>query len=530
MASELKPLPQIDFSGGENTVSSGYVLKPNQSQQIVNMIMDEHGSLRTRDGTLIQNSQSPSPSSPIVKIFDFVKVDGTIIKLAIIQGASTNKLYVRTTNPWTLIGTFTGNYALPDMLTFTNLAITAPGNAETLRYYDGTTFGALTGAPNGAHIALHLGYLWAANTATSTGASSGPSSLQCSDINNPNSWPGTNQVFVNKDDGQSIQALTLFTIAESGISPTATIIVWKDFSGYEATGVLGTTQFAIQRIKSDMGCVAPRTVQFISGFGVIRLTHRGFALYDGVNDQLISEEERPRIFGRGNYTGLNWSSINLSYASQVPNPPLYVCACPVTGSTLTRVFIYDLVRRSWSIATYANALQTLYLPTDPNTLPVMLGGDASAGYVRRYFGGDTSDDGTPISWTLLSRPASGTSPMDRLYFRRLLAKFFNVSSGNAISATFYSGPASSATNIAQTVTITTANLSTAGWGTDAWGTIGWGSVSAASAYTDVDLNFDIGQIANNMAVLLSGTGPATLRGLEWHIRVKALTRSVYALQ
>ncbi len=527
---ELKAIVQSDFSKGENTVTSPYLLRPEQVQQAVNVMLDEHGSLRVRDGTLIQTAPSPAPSQPICKLYDYVQVSGTVTKVAILNGPSNNTLYNRSSTPWASLGAFTKNYTLPDALTFTDLAVFSPGNQETLRFLNSAnSFGSLVGAPNGCHIANHLSYLWVWNTSNISTVNASPSSLQSSDLNNANSWPSSNQTFISNNDGQSGQGLALYTIAESGISPTATIIAWKDFQGYECTGVLGAAGFAVQKIKSDMGCVAPRTIQFISGFGVIRLSHRGFALYDGVNDTLLSEEERPRIFGRDNYTGLDWNNIQYSYASQCPNPPLYVCACPVSGTTLTRWFIYDLVRRAWTVCQFANAVQTLYLPLDPNTLPIMVGGDATGGYVRRYFAGDADDDGTAIGWQILSRPAF-TSPSDRAYFRRLLVKFFAIAANAQVSASFYAGPASSLSAKTQTVQVTTASTTTLGWDLDPWDTIGWGSTTGASSVTDIDLNFDIGLLANNMTVLLAGSGPARLRGLDWHVRQKPLTRSVYALQ
>ena len=224
------------------------------------------------------------------------------------------------------------------------------------------------------------------------------------------------------------------------VSPTATLIAFKDFSAYEITGVFGATNFAVQKIKSDMGCVAPRTIQFVSGFGIIRLTHKGFALFDGVNDTLISEEERPRLFGRDDIPALDWTNIALAYATQSANPPLYICVCPSNGAAMTLVFVYDLIRRAWTVANLNTAVSTFQLIIDPNVLPVVLGGDYSAGKVRRYFAGDTDDDGTTIPWLLRTGQKQPGSPMERAYYLRLLTKFFGVTQGTTITAKFFYGP------------------------------------------------------------------------------------------
>jgi len=109
MAGALKGITQKDFSGGENLVTTAYDLSEKQVQLALNMTLDEHGALRTRDGTLVQGVASPDGTAPIVKLYDFIKVNGNIFKLAITSLAGGNKVYLRDANPWTLKGTFTTN-------------------------------------------------------------------------------------------------------------------------------------------------------------------------------------------------------------------------------------------------------------------------------------------------------------------------------------------------------------------------------------------------------------------------------------
>lgn len=531
---QLTPLAQSDFSQGENTTTSPYALRPAQCQQMINLILDEQGSVRTRDGTLKLSVAAPRPDRKIVKLFDFVNSGFTVSHLAIQLGTfGNNSLFLWNTSPWTSLGDFGSVYATPDIISAVNMAIIAAGNTEPLKYYDptnATPFGSLTGAPNAGHVAFHLGFIWVGNTNPATSATAGSSSIQASDLNNPNSWPAANQTFVSKDDGQTITGLAQYTIAESGISPTATIIIWKDFSGYEATGVLGSTSFALQKIKSDMGCVAPRSIQFVSGFGIIRLTHRGFALYDGVNDTLISEEERPRIFGRDSYVGLDWTRINQCMATQVPNPPLYICACPIAGGngTLQRVFVYDLVRRAWTILQFASDIGTMSLSLVPNQFPVVYLGDASVGFVRRAFAGDTTDDGTVINWTVFTRAFTGQTPMTRAIWIRLLANFFNISAGSTVSATFYFTPTDNLgqKTVMKTIPTITPINTFLGWGNDAWGDSAWGGSNAATI-TDQIEDFGILKKCTAVQVSLSGSGPMKLRAISLQARALPETRSVY---
>lgn len=532
MAGQIATLTQLDFSRGENTVASPYVLRPESAQQIINMILDEHGSVRTRDGSQAVTTISPRQDRPVVKLYDLLRVSGALKKLAILKGTfGPNSLYVRSTTPWTFVSDFANSYDTPDIVTFADMAAIAAGNGEPIKSYDGTTVQAMTGAPNANHIAQHLGYLWAWNTSLTTSASAGPSSLQSSDLNNPNSWPSANQIFISKDDGQSGTSLALFTIAESGISPTATIIAWKDFSGYECSGVLGSTSFTVQKIKSDMGCVAPRSIQFISGFGLIRLTHRGFSLYDGVNDTLISEEERPRIFGRDAYVGLDWANINKSMSCQVSNPPLYICACPVAGGngSLQRVFLFDLVRRAWTVATFPHDMSTMQLILTPGQLPQVLAGDFKDGYVRRIFAGDPDDDGQPVNWSIISRAYVAGSPFSRAYWRRLLVQAYGFAVNTVLSATFQMGPTTPYSAMTKTATVPAVSVMpiTPGYGSAPWGSSPWGAQTPVGL-SSVNLEFPIGQIANDITVTLSGSGPGKIRGWELHTRQKAHTRATYA--
>jgi hypothetical protein len=196
---------------------------------------------------------------------------------------------------------------------------------------------ALRGA---AHAIVYAGSLWLANTwPTSTSdLLDGPNVLKMSDVNTLTSWNPLNIAFIAKDDGDQITGLGTFTIAESGISPTGSQVIFKNFTTYQVTGVFGASDFAIQQAQTDLGCVAPRTIQFVPGFGLMRLTHLGFAYFNGVADKLESEPIRPYLFGGvGDVAPIDWNYAWFSKAAQCANPPMYVCAVPVQAPTLSGV-------------------------------------------------------------------------------------------------------------------------------------------------------------------------------------------------
>lgn len=192
-------------------------------------------------------------------------------------------------------------------------------------------------APRGAaHAIVYAGSLWIFNTSpdNTTDNFDGPSCLKMSDTNNPNSWNPLNVAFLDKDDGSQGMGLAVFTIAESGIAPTGSLVAFKEFSTFQIIGIFGAADFAIQRAQTDMGCVAPRTIQFVPGFGIVRLTHLGFGVFDGTRDRLISEEIRPYIFGDlQDVSAADWNYIWFAKACLTADPPMYCCAIPVIPST-----------------------------------------------------------------------------------------------------------------------------------------------------------------------------------------------------
>lgn len=198
---------------------------------------------------------------------------------------------------------------------------------------------ALRGA---AHAIVYAGSMWIGNTwpTTTTDLLDGPNVLKMSDVNTLTSWNPLNTAFIAKDDGDQITGLATFTIAESGISPTGSLVVFKNFTTYQVTGVFGSSDFAIQQAQTDLGCIAPRSIQFVPGFGIMRFTHLGFSYFNGVADKLVSEEIRPFLFGgESDINPVDWNYVWFAKAAQVANPPMYACAVPIQAPALAGVTI-----------------------------------------------------------------------------------------------------------------------------------------------------------------------------------------------
>ena len=411
-------------------------------------------------------------------------------------------------------------------------------------------------APRGAaHAEVYAGSLWLANTSPTTTADNfdGPTCIKMSDLNNPTSWNPLNTAFLGKDDGDQITGLKAFTIAADGITPTGSLLAFKYFKTFQIVGVFGAADFAVQEAKTDMGCIAPRSIQFLPGFGIVRLTHLGVAIFDGTNDRLISEEIRPYIF-QSLEIGPDIAPIDQNFAylakgAQSANPPMYMLAIPLlltgipssgnggisftlvagaptfvtntfyyfratkftiqgnqlvesaltqevkfvlntqvlqvasTGTPdplavkyrvymgtasggytnyqefttlpqtftgpasftqagsvnngiggMTRILCYDLVLKAWTIIDLPFSISVLKQVRPVGSTPITITGGFNDGSMRRLQGGDTTFDGTPISWSMRSAEVFGKLANSRIYYRRLTVRGTTTQTNLAMNA------------------------------------------------------------------------------------------------
>lgn len=283
-------------------------------------------------------------------------------------------------------------------------------------------------APRGAaHAVVYAGSLWLFNTSplTTSDQIDGPTCVKMSDSNNPNSWNPVNTAFIGKDDGTQITGAMPFTIAAVGISPTGSMAVFKEFQTYQIIGVFGSNNFEIQPAQTDMGCIASRSIQFIPGFGVVRYTHLGFAVYDGVNDRLISEEIRPYLYGGfGQYLGMaspDERYVYLAKSTQSVKPPMYMCAMPLTTGTpgfMTRIFCYDLILKAWVIIDLPFSIFAMNRIKAGEGYPLVVIGK-SDGTIHRIVSGDGDFGGVQISWNFQTQDVFGEGASQRLFYREV---------------------------------------------------------------------------------------------------------------
>lgn len=218
--------------------------------------------------------------------------------------------------------------------------------------------------PRGAaNIEVYAGSLWCANTGIveSSDQLDGPSALRMSDLNNPLSWNPLNAAQISPDDSDQNTGIKAFTVAEAGIAPQNFLMYFKNYSTYLIQGVFGATNFSITRLQTDLGCIASRSIQFIPGFGIMRLSHLGFAVTDGITDKLENPEAiRPYLFPEStesDITLIDQSYVYFAKAAQTANPPMYVCALPLLTpySTLFNTLAFSVPTPSGAGATFSGA-------------------------------------------------------------------------------------------------------------------------------------------------------------------------------
>jgi hypothetical protein len=249
-----------------------------------------------------------------------------------------------------------------------------------------------------------------------------------SDSNNPNSWNPVNTAFVGRQDGSQITGLCPFTIAALGISPTGSLCIFKEFTTYQFIGVFGTTSFEIQPAQTNLGCIAARSIQFLPGFGVVRFTHLGFAVFDGINDRLISEDIRPYLFGgvdsEADLTPVDPTYCYLSQSAQTVAPPMYLCAMPLLGAAgaLARLFCYDLVMKSWAVLDLPWAITSMATVAGGEGYPLVLAGKTD-GTIQRLQAGDLNwDQGdtaqSAVQWSFRTPELFGEGGTQRLFYEK----------------------------------------------------------------------------------------------------------------
>ncbi len=298
-------------------------------------------------------------------------------------------------------------------------------------------------APPGAMCGIYYSgslWLWGVGTLTNELDQTGYSALWMSDVQDVQSYNPLNQTFIAEDDGTTAMGMSTMSIAAAGIAPTSALVIFKYQSTFQFQSVFGSPYASLVPAQTNMGCVAPRTIQFMSGVGVLRMTHQGVAVFDGERDILVSNAIRPYLFGGDpTITAVDWDFVDQGISSLVVNPQLYVMGLPTIGNVgaISRLFVYDFILSAqgkspvWTIVDLPFFISSMSQILTPDATPMTVMGGYSDGNLRRWQEGDDGwdTDTVPVQWSFESAPVS-TDPTERVFVRWLQLKMKNVN-GNA---------------------------------------------------------------------------------------------------
>lgn len=573
MSREQQVTTQKDFLKGLNAATGKLTVEPNSVTRISNLIYTKRGALKTCDGTAVisevnDNLLIPDPSGRYdnyVAAMCAASVDSSGIRpLAFTYGPAGGGFMLSdfSTNPSTILTNAAqlvaeNKFRLPQMVPFSSTVIVCIGNDHVPLYPAGGAIGSpggglwapLTAAPGetapvgAAHGCYHLGALWLWNTSPVINGLDGPSTLRMSDLSAPgnqNLWPNINAITVDAGDGTQGQGMASFTISDVGIAPQANLVLFKDFTTYLVSGVFGETTptaFGIQKAQTDMGCIAPRSILFVPGFGIMRMTHLGIALFDGLRDKLVSEEIRPYIFGgEPDITPVDFVNISRCYSCLTVNPPMYCMFAPVQGGNgfLSRAFCYDLVLKAWSVVDLPfPALTSVAQIRLPGTRPLTCIGESrvlssatTPEKIRQWQAGDQDwDNGLapeipnytgPVSWSFRTTEVSSKSPTQRTFFRK-----------NRLRVKIAASTTANDTSISQAVELGGYQSSVTSRGTpeyvfpqSLYGSARYGTGHYGSVLVDMMIPIEVGSVGKDAIgfsanARYSGSGPVEIYAVDW---------------
>ena len=280
--------------------------------------------------------------------------------------------------------------------------------------------------PGAAFVFQHLDslFLWGVGASYGSDGTTGPDALWQSDTGDPQSFNPANTTFVGKGDGTTAQGGAVYSLSEAGIAATPQLVLFKDSSTYAFLNSFASNPSLVP-VSGGLGCIAPKSVQFIGGYGVMRLSYMGFTLFDGQLEHVSEYTDAIRGYlfgGLPDVAPLDLNRIQSAVSQQCTNPNMYICYCPTVGSNglVLRGFAYDFDLKQWTvidlpfpISSAAFNPQAAFVGSQWQSIIAGLNDSAT----RRTFFGDPDWDGTPII-SSVAFPEMGF-PGSPVYVRRV---------------------------------------------------------------------------------------------------------------
>lgn len=243
-----------------------------------NILFDKDNSIFVRDGYHC-TSEGPTSTGAVSNLFQYCKVNGTKYLIRVSSNVldysltgvnfttliSTmpldSKTWILTYNDYCYIGTYTGDRW----------------------YFDGTSLYQSTSIPRAKHAIIYKDKMICANINKTNGGSR----IEYSMIGDLNNWPSLNAGLVDKDNGDVINALTVYK-GELWALKTYGIYCMRGFENdyYSDDGY--------DKIIDNIGCLFEESIKIKDNL-LTFTSKRGVEQFNGVNIKLISEDIKPSI-------------------------------------------------------------------------------------------------------------------------------------------------------------------------------------------------------------------------------------------
>lgn len=267
-----------DFTGGLNLVADTFRLRENESPDVLNVDLDRRGGFQVRRGVAPFSTSTLSGNPDALWRY---RTSGTSYTLAqigtsVVQGTGTT---------WTSVGTYGSSTQDVCPVTFNNLNYWSRGNADVVRWngstatvmgsaFNNTTTASSGNVPRAEHLAVHGGYMWAANTYES--GTNYPNRVRFSWANtfdnSGENWRTAD--YIDIDEGKDSDSIT--AIVPFGDH----LVVFKRDSVYAIYGY-SAESFSVVNISNTVGAVS-HAAALATPAGLFFFDYQtGLNVYDG---------------------------------------------------------------------------------------------------------------------------------------------------------------------------------------------------------------------------------------------------------
>jgi len=464
---DLKRFTISNFSGlNTNAGTTSIVDVKNgrvQAQDLLNVVFTK--DLEKRGGYTAVNTTEISGSSGIYGLFPYYYNNGANRKLLYISHTTCGELNTGTGNVSVIKTGLTSNQRTR-AITFHDLFIYVNG-VDNPQKIDDATPNDLGGSPPVCKfIELHKNYVFLAGNSTY------PSRLYFSNLDDPETWTGTDFIDINPDDGTVITGLKK-TLDSLIISKENNIYI---LYGDTPTYTEGLELWRIKEGSTDIGFVNQGSM---SRYGkvIIGLTRNsGIHMFGGnvttdetvysLTSYLMSKDITPTI------DGLNEARFN--QAESIIWDYKYILSVPNGSSTTNNLcLVYDFIVSGWTLWDIPSNCWCKFRSSGVDYLYF---GDPENGFIYRYTPTTYSDNGSAINAYYKTGDTDlGSSVNDKIF--RYYKATLNKSEDYSLVVT----PEIDFGEISVDASTISSKTSDSLWGTMTWGTDKWGSTTTSSS-------------------------------------------------